>query len=511
VLLLALLLAIDGIAVAGIFNARRQARAAVVEELRRGTADQARACEVALQTMRADLVFLASSPRLQETRERGESRDPLRRRWARLEIDSTLLLFAQGHPELAALGALDETGQALTWIARPSGAAEPLVVASPPVLLPWAFRLRVPIEGGGAIEAAVDPVRLVDAAAPGRGAVLVTGDQRAPAGEGELVVREPLDARGFTAPSSLLLERRRSQGDLLGTVEQLARSYRTTLLLNLLVVALGLPLVALALHEARRAASLAAEQVHEGERRRLERSLWHQERLATVGRLAARIAHEINNPLAGVANHLTLLEEDLAAGEVEAVRRRVPRVREGLERMALIVRRALRLAEPGRSDRGDVDVLAVAEETVSLLAGTAPAVAVRVRALGPLTGATGRGGVVVQGDRAALAQLLTNLILNALQMQSTGGEVEVIVSRAGDEVLIEVADRGPGIDAEVMPRLFEPFVSSRGSTGLGLAVCHGIVREHGGTIGGENRPGGGALFTVRLPVRPPVQAVQEAS
>jgi signal transduction histidine kinase len=94
-------------------------------------------------------------------------------------------------------------------------------------------------------------------------------------------------------------------------------------------------------------------------------------------------------------------------------------------------------------------------------------------------------------------------------MQPDGGEVEVIVSRAGDEALIEVADRGPGLDAEVAPRLFEPFVSGRGSTGLGLAVCHGIVREHGGSISAENRPGGGALFSVRLPVA--AVAAQEAS
>jgi signal transduction histidine kinase len=92
-------------------------------------------------------------------------------------------------------------------------------------------------------------------------------------------------------------------------------------------------------------------------------------------------------------------------------------------------------------------------------------------------------------------------VLNALQMQPEGGEVEVIVSRAGDEALVEVADRGPGVGADVMARLFEPFVSSRGSTGLGLAVSHGIVLEHGGSIVAENRPGGGALFTVRLPVR----------
>ena len=510
VALLALLIAIDGVAVAGIVAARRQARAAAVEELRRGTADQARSSEVALQTLRADLVFLASSPRLQDSRERGASGDPLRRRWARLETETALLLFAQGHPELLSLSVIDARGAPVTRIARPSPEAEPLVVAEAPLPLPWAFRLAVPIEGGGAIEAVVAPERLLEAAAPGRGATLVTGDQRTPAREDELVVREPLDARGWAAPPALLLERRRSEGDLLGTFEQLASSYRTTLLLNLLVLALGLPLVALALREARRAAELDVERSHEEERRRLERSLWHQERLATVGRLAARIAHEINNPLAGVSNHVTMLDEDLAAGQLDAARRRLPRLREGLDRMAQIVRRALRLAEPGQAERGRVDVLALAEETVALLAGTAPAVAVRVRALGLLdAGRDLGGGVGVDGDRAALAQLLTNLVLNALQMQPDGGEVEVIVSRAGDEALIEVADRGPGLDAEVAPRLFEPFVSSRGSTGLGLAVCHGIVREHGGSISAENRPGGGALFSVRLPVA--AVPAQEAS
>jgi signal transduction histidine kinase len=242
----------------------------------------------------------------------------------------------------------------------------------------------------------------------------------------------------------------------------------------------------------------------------LERQRTEQEKLAATGRMAARIAHEINNPLAGVSNHVTMLDEDLAEGQLDAARRRLPRLREGLDRMAQIVRRALRLAEPGQTARGEVDLLALAEETVALLAGTAPQVAVRVRALGVLgAGDSLGGGVTVDGDRAALAQLLTNLVLNALQMQPDGGEVEVIVSRAGDEALIEVADRGPGLDAEVATRLFEPFVSSRGSTGLGLAVCHGIVREHGGSIAAENRPGGGALFAVRLPVA--AAPAQEAS
>jgi signal transduction histidine kinase len=85
----------------------------------------------------------------------------------------------------------------------------------------------------------------------------------------------------------------------------------------------------------------------------------------------------------------------------------------------------------------------------------------------------------------------------------------VLVGHEGDRATIEVRDRGPGLDPDIVPRLFEPFVSSRGSTGLGLAVCDGIVREHGGTIAGHNRPGGGASFVVTLPLAP--AAAREAS
>jgi signal transduction histidine kinase len=100
-----------------------------------------------------------------------------------------------------------------------------------------------------------------------------------------------------------------------------------------------------------------------------------------------------------------------------------------------------------------------------------------------------------------LGQLLTNLILNAVEL-SGGQPVDVLVSRDGDELVVAVEDRGPGIDPEIADRLFEPFVSGRGSTGLGLAVSLGIAREHGGTIAGRNRAEGGARFEVRLPAAP---------
>ena len=87
--------------------------------------------------------------------------------------------------------------------------------------------------------------------------------------------------------------------------------------------------------------------------------------------------------------------------------------------------------------------------------------------------------------------------------------MEISIRSEQAEDILEVEDRGPGIDPEVRPRLFEPFVSSRGSTGLGLAVCHGIVRDLGGTIEAEDRQDGGARFVVRLPLAR--REVQEAS
>jgi signal transduction histidine kinase len=168
--------------------------------------------------------------------------------------------------------------------------------------------------------------------------------------------------------------------------------------------------------------------------------------------------------------------------------------------MAATVRGALQLARPGRIEREILDLRAVVGESVALLRGRMPAVEVRVLA--------GSGDpILVEGDAAALAQLVTNLVLNAMQVQESGGEVEVRVGRGDGEARLEVLDRGPGIPAEIAEHLFEPFVSGRGSTGLGLSVCHGIVRHHEGRVIAANRPDGGARFVVDLPLA----AVREAS
>ena len=108
------------------------------------------------------------------------------------------------------------------------------------------------------------------------------------------------------------------------------------------------------------------------------------------------------------------------------------------------------------------------------------------------------GPLVVRGSDVALGQVVLNLVLNACEAQPGGGEVRVTARREGDGVLIEVADRGPGVPPGEVERIFEPFYSTKRSTGLGLSVCHSIVRQHDGELSVDERKGGGAAFRIRL-------------
>jgi signal transduction histidine kinase len=105
------------------------------------------------------------------------------------------------------------------------------------------------------------------------------------------------------------------------------------------------------------------------------------------------------------------------------------------------------------------------------------------------------------GNGIMLGQVVSNLVINASEAQPRGGEVLASSQREGGRVVVEVADRGPGVAEADRERVFEPFFSTKDSTGLGLSVCHSIVREHGGDLTVRSRPGGGAIFRMSLPAR----------
>ena len=176
------------------------------------------------------------------------------------------------------------------------------------------------------------------------------------------------DAR-WTPPIAWTLVRSEPGSELVQSVETLAGRYRTTVLLNLAVMTLTLALGLLAFRQVQRAARLEAENEQQARVRELERQLMHSERLASVGRLAAGMAHEINNPLAGMSNYLSLLEEDLRDGRTAEAPALVAQVREGLARAAGIVRQVLTFSDPGRAPKAPLDLRDVLVETVEFLRG----------------------------------------------------------------------------------------------------------------------------------------------
>lgn len=214
------------------------------------------------------------------------------------------------------------------------------------------------------------------------------------------------------------------------------------------------------------------------------------EKLATVGRLAAGVAHELNNPLGVILGYTRLLARK-AAGEL---RSDLQVIEDETRRCQEIVEGLLDFARPVRVDDVVVELREVADAVVERLGEAGLRKGVRVEV---------RGAARVRGAELRLRQVVTNMVRNAVDAAGEGGAVTVEITkpaRAGAPARLAVADTGPGVDAEHRGRLFEPFFTTRASgTGLGLAVSRAIARAHGGELDYSERPGGGALFTLLLP------------
>ena len=109
------------------------------------------------------------------------------------------------------------------------------------------------------------------------------------------------------------------------------------------------------------------------------------------------------------------------------------------------------------------------------------------------------GPLEVCGSQVMLGQVFLNLLLNACEAQPSGGEVRISARRERERVIADIADRGPGVPAADSARIFEPFFSTKQSTGLGLSICYSIMTQHGGDLAVLDRPGGGAIFRMRFP------------
>lgn len=217
------------------------------------------------------------------------------------------------------------------------------------------------------------------------------------------------------------------------------------------------------------------------------------DQLAAVGQLAAGIAHELRNPLTAIK---LLVDSALDAGD-GLDGRELAVIAEETQRMHQMLQTFLDFARPPK--------LAVQETSLSELCQQAVEVArPRARRLGIVIVVKALPAVSVLVDPRQLRQVLLNLIINAIDAQPTGGRIDLSSSLLADsdQVVIEVADAGPGIDDEVADRIFEPFVSTKDTgIGLGLAVSRRIIQSHDGELGAENLAGGGAKFRIVLPHR----------
>ncbi|HEY6097812.1 MAG TPA: ATP-binding protein [Anaeromyxobacter sp.] len=218
-----------------------------------------------------------------------------------------------------------------------------------------------------------------------------------------------------------------------------------------------------------------------------EEKLVESEKLAGIGRLAAGVAHEINNPLGVILGYAKLLGRKAAPGTADDL----AVIEEEALRAKEIVEGLLDLSRPLPAGAERVDLRALSDDVVSRLRDARLLDGVEVHV---------EGAASAPGHPEKLRQVLVNLVRNAAEAAGPGGRVEVAVGEWDGSAEVAVQDSGGGIPAERRPRLFEPFFTTKPrGTGLGLAVSRAIARAHGGELAAEAPPGGGARFALRLP------------
>jgi signal transduction histidine kinase len=236
----------------------------------------------------------------------------------------------------------------------------------------------------------------------------------------------------------------------------------------------------------------------------MEEQVRRQERLATVGSLAAGIAHEIRNPLASLSGSIQVLQGELdLKGDNKHLMDIV--VRE-TDRLNTIITEFLEYARPKTNQDEQIVLSSLLAETCTLLKNSReflPGISIKCNI---------DSGITVRGDAPRLRQVFWNLLINACQATPKGGEITISAlpfSHIEDDsnwCEITVADTGQGIAQDHLGKIFDPFFTTKtGGTGLGLSIVYRIIEDHGGTITVETKDGKGTKFSIRIPM------IEEAS
>jgi PAS domain S-box-containing protein len=230
----------------------------------------------------------------------------------------------------------------------------------------------------------------------------------------------------------------------------------------------------------------------------------HQDKMMSLGRLAASVVHEINNPLSGILNYLRLMIRILQQGapsqeQIEKFQRYLNLVETEISRCSQIVSGLLSFSRLSPPDFGRVDIEALLQRSILLSQHKLELGNIRIE-----SGIQADIPPVI-GDFNQLQQCIINLIFNALDAMPQGGTLNLDGRYDADKerVIVTVKDSGPGIAPENLAHIFEPFFTTKKDghgVGLGLSTVYGIIERHNGTVKVENQPGGGATFMLALPV-----------
>lgn len=246
---------------------------------------------------------------------------------------------------------------------------------------------------------------------------------------------------------------------------------------------------------ARELAIIVERRQTEEDKASLQEQLRHADRLATIGQLAAGVAHELNEPLANILGFAQLAKKNPSLPEQEM--HDIEKIITASLHAREIVKKLLIFARQMPTKRTRVDLNRVIEEGLDFLQSRCNKAGIRlIKSLDPTL-------PKITADHAQLTQVLVNLIVNAIQSMPKGGELTVLTLTLDNQVSLTIQDTGTGMSEEVMKQIFLPFFTTKEigqGTGLGLSVVHGIITSHGGTINVSSSVGHGSRFDIQLPV-----------
>lgn len=226
-----------------------------------------------------------------------------------------------------------------------------------------------------------------------------------------------------------------------------------------------------------------------------QEQLLQSEKLAAMGRLTSQIAHELNNPLYGIMNTLELMKTEISP---KSKRRKILEMAlSETVRLTELLRKMLSFSKPGEEERQPADINTLLDEILLLYEKQ-----LRERSINISTSLEGGIGEVY-ASKNQLRQVFLNMISNARDAMPDGGSLTITTRGSGDRVIIKISDTGTGIKEEHLDKIFETFFTTKDSVkgvGLGLSVCYGFIKDHGGDISVRSSRGSGTTFTITLPL-----------